>query len=229
MRIAIYYTPAPESALARLGAEWLGRDAFSGETTRPPGPLDPYLVEARRYGIHATLRAPFRLRDGQVIDAVNDRLAAFSARPQPVISRVVLAKFGRNYELVPAAPEPGIATLEADVLEAFEPFRAPLLNEEIARRRPERMNARQLTLLHQWGYPFVLDQFRFHVSLAWPMPEGAPDLRHDLESHFAAILDRPLPLDGLGLFVEDEPGAPFRVQAFHPFRPATGPQTATNS
>ena len=224
MRAAIYYTPAPGSALARLGADWLGRDAFTGAPTRDAGPFDRYLVESRRYGIHATLRAPFRLRDGQTLDGVEGRLASFCAgRRQPVIGRLAVVMSGRNYELGPDKPEPGIAALEADVLEAFEPFRAPLVDEEIVRRRPERMSERQVALLHRWGYPFVLDEFRFHISLAWPMPEGAPDLRSVLDAHFAPVLGRPLPLDGLGLFVEPEPGAPFRVHGFHPFQPAGTP------
>ncbi len=225
MRVAVYYTPAPDSALARLGADWLGRDAFTGRATRAAdSAFDRILADAPRYGLHATLRAPFRLRDSHGLDALGTRLAAFCAgRPRPVIARLTVGHFGRYIALVPEGPEPGVAALEADVLEACEPFRAPLTEGEVARRRPEHLTARQRALLDRWGYPHVLDEFRFHVTLAGPMPDDAPDLGAAVDGHFASVLGRPLPLDGLGLFVEPEPGAPFRVHGFHPFQPAGTP------
>ena len=224
MRVAVYYTPAPDSALARLAAAWLGRDAFTGAPTRPADAArDPLLAEPARYGFHATLRAPFRPKPGVEVAALSERLEALCVgRPAPSIGRLVLARLGDFFALVPAGPEPGIAVLEAEVLDAFEPVRAPLTPDEVARRRPERLTERQRLSLDRWGYPFVRDDFRFHMTLTGPVPGPAEGLRADLEAHFAPVLDRPLPLDGLGLFVEPAPGAPFRVHGFHPFR-ATAP------
>ncbi len=229
MRVAIYATPAPESALARLAAAWLGRDAFTGAATRAPDPRrDPLVAEPARYGFHATLKAPFRLKDDGDLDALVDRLGAFCAgRPRPMIGNLVLSRLGAFFAIVPAEAEPALAALEAEVLDAFEPFRAPLTEAEIAARRPDRLNARQLSHLRRWGYPFVLDEFRFHMTVTGSVPESAEDPSRDLDAHFAAVLGRPLPLDGLGLFVEPTPGAPFRVHAFHPLGPATAPQPTT--
>ena len=193
-------------------------------------PRDPLVAEPARYGFHATLRAPFRLAGGVGIDAVAERLVAFCAeRPAPVIRRLALGRLGDFFALVPGEPEPALHALEAAVLDVFEPVRVPPTDAEIARRRPERLTERQRAHLGRWGYPFVHEEFRFHMTLTGPVPGAADDLRRALETHFAAVLDRPWRLDGLGLFVEPEPGAPFRVVAFHrfgqpvPLEPATMP------
>ena len=225
MRAAIFYTPAPGSALAELAAGWLGRDAFTGAAASQDPKRVPIVAEPARYGFHATLKAPFRLAVGADIATVAGRLQAFCAeRAAPTIRRLTLAQLGPFFALVPAEPEPAkpepaLATLEADALRAFEPYRAPLDAGEIARRRPDRLTLRQLEHLHRWGYPFVLDAFRFHMTLTGSLHEGQQAVRRNLEAHFADVLGRPLTLDGLGLFVEPEPGAPFRVHAYHPFGP----------
>ena len=228
MRAAVYATPAPDSALARLAAAWLGRDAFSGVPTRPADAArDPQVAEPARYGFHATLRAPFRPAPGVDLAALSDRLGALCAgRSAPVVDRLVLERLGDFFALVPAAPVPDIAALEGEVLDAFEPFRAPLTSDERTRRRPERLTERQRRSLDRWGYPFVRDDFRFHMTLTGPVPGPAETLRVDLAAHFADVLGRPLPLDGLGLFVEPAPGAPFRVHSFHPFRAVVPVQPA---
>jgi hypothetical protein len=51
LRYALYFAPAPGSAWARFGADWFARP-------------DPRRESPRRYGFHATLKAPFRLRSG---------------------------------------------------------------------------------------------------------------------------------------------------------------------
>ena len=230
MRAAVFYAPAPGSTLADLAAGWLGRDAFTGHATRPADPTrDAIVAEPARYGCHATLKAPFRLVEGADLAGVARRLRDVCAeRTAPTIRRLTLAQLGPFFALVPAEPEPALATLEADVLRTFEPYRAPLDASEIARRRPDRLTLRQLEHLHRWGYPFVLDEFRFHVTLTGALREGQEAVRRDLEARFADVLGRPLPLDGLALFVEPEPGAPFHVHAYHPFGlPSVPPSAAT--
>lgn len=221
MRAAVYATPAPDSSLARLAADWLGRDAFSGCATRPTDPVrDPIVAAPARYGFHATLRAPFRPKPGVALGVLTDRLAALcEGRDAPVIRVVTLARLGAFFALVPGDPEPTLHALEGEVLDAFEPFRSPLTAREVARREPARLTARQRDHLAAWGYPFVRDDFRFHMTVTGPISRPADDMRRDLGNHFATALGRPLVLDGLGLFVEPEPGAPFRVHHFHSFRP----------
>lgn len=225
-RAAVYAAPAPGGALHRLASLWLGRDAATGRPTRPADPArDALVAEPARYGFHATLRAPFRPREGVTLDALSDRVAALAAgRAAPVIRRLALARLGDFFALAPAEPEPAIGTLEGEVLDAFEPCRAPLSPDEVARRRPERLSPRQRALLDLYGYPFVRDEFRFHMTLTGPVPGPAEAVRRALESHFAGALDRPWAVEGLALFVEPERGAPFRIHGFHPFGPAAAIQ-----
>ncbi len=68
MRYAIYFTPERDDPLTRVAANWLGRDPFTGAAAPAPaiGRLSPaeiafHTAAARRYGFHATLKAPFRL------------------------------------------------------------------------------------------------------------------------------------------------------------------------
>ena len=228
MRAAVYATPAPGSELARLAGLWLGRDAFTGAATRASDPVrDPVMAEPARYGFHATLRAPFRPNHDGSLDALSGRLAAFcAARPAPVIHALTLAQLGTFLALVPGEREPALHALEAEVLEAFEPFRAPLHADEIARRRPERLSERQREHLARWGYPFVLDEYRFHMTLTGSMQGPTDAIRSGIERHFAPVLGRPLAVDGLGLFVEPTPGEAFRVHAFHSFGPTAVPPPA---
>src|SRR5262249_12768926 len=67
-RYAIYFVPPADSALYRSGAGFLGYDCYPGKRLRQP--QDTGLTasewaqltrEPRRYGFHATLKAPFRL------------------------------------------------------------------------------------------------------------------------------------------------------------------------
>ena len=229
MRFAAYYTPPRDSALARTAAEWLGRDAFADQAVREPDSrLDAIVAEPARYGFHATLKAPFRLADGQSVDALDRVFATFCAiRAAPCIGSLALARLGRFFALVPAAPEPGIAALEADIVEVFDTFRAPLTDAEMERRRPDRLTDRQRALLARWGYPHVLDEFRFHMTLTGPVDDVDGSLEAELADRFAGFLDRPLVLEGLALFVQPAPDAPFRVHRYHSFAAEAASEPAT--
>ncbi len=219
MRAALYYAPPDGTPLARLAANWLGRDAVTGEATREPDPrLDPLVAEPARYGFHATMKAPFRLAENRKLAGLDESLAAFcAARGAAMIERLALARIGRFFALVPGGPHPDLAALADEAVRAFEPFRAPLDEAEIARRAPERLTPRQRALLGEWGYPHVFDEFRFHMTLTGPVPDGdAAAIEAQLAERFASVVGRPLAVDSLALFVEPEPGAPFRLHSRHP-------------
>lgn len=220
MRAAVYYTPPAGSPLTRAASTWLGRDAFSGEATRPADPeLDSVVAEPARYGFHATIRAPFRIAEGHDLASLDERLSRFAASRGPVrLPAIVVEALGPFFALVPAAASPALSDLEASVLEAFEPYRAPLTPDEIARRRPDTLTERQRENLMRWGYPHVLDAFRFHMTLTGPVDETrSPAVKKQLDERFADFDGAPLAIDGLALFIEPEPGDPFKVHSLHPF------------
>src|SRR6185369_11885844 len=90
MRYAIYFTPPRESQMTRLAASWLGRDPFDGASVAPPpvtgltsGEIAFHTAAARRYGFHATLKAPFELDPAETETSLADALTGFASRTQP--------------------------------------------------------------------------------------------------------------------------------------------------
>lgn len=224
MRYALYVAPPEDHPLSERARAWLGRDAFSGALLPPP-PLDAidvdhwrqWTADPRRYGFHATIKAPFRLKDGQEKAGLLAAFETFCATAQPFRIRLALASLGPFFALIEAERSPRLAEFAEAVVTGFEPFRAPLSAADYARRRPERLSQRERDLLDQWGYPYVFDQFQFHMSLTGPVPpERQDDTRAALERHFQAFIGKDLAISHLALFEEPEPGADFRVLAIRP-------------
>ncbi|QPC86155.1 DUF1045 domain-containing protein [Mesorhizobium sp. NBSH29] len=225
MRYAIYFTPDRDDPLTRVAANWLGRDAFTGVTAPAPaiGRLSPaeiafHTAAARRYGFHATLKAPFSLAAGETQASLTKSLDVFSANmPAFSIPRLVIRQLDGFFALVPESPLPQLNRFADDVVVAFERFRAPLSDTEMARRSPDSLKPQEFRNLHQWGYPYVFEAFRFHMTLSGRAGEAdAPRIAQAIEDFFGPVLDEPVPVDGLALFVEAEPGAPFEVMSYHP-------------
>lgn len=209
-RYAAYAVPAPGHALETTAARWLGREPRGGACVPGAAADDDLLVEARRYGFHGTLKAPFRLAEGM---CEADLAAAAEALAGPALPVALAISDDLGFPaLRPAAPVPALDTLAARCVRDLDRFRAPPTPEELARRRPERLAPRQRELLMRWGYPYVLDEFRFHMTLGTRAAEPA---RHAAFMRaagqaFAQILAEPVPLT-IALFVEPERGAPFRL------------------
>ena len=226
MRYAIYYTPPEDDPLTRIAANWLGRNAFSGEAfpPRPVGSLPAAEIAyqtaaARRYGFHATLKAPFQLAEGEDERELTAALDAFCAQMTPFTGpRLVIRRLDGFLALVPEERSVRLDDLARDVVVAFERFRAPLTEAELARRNPDALSPVQLKNLHQWGYPYVFEEFRFHMTLTGRVSDAdAPRITRAVEEHFGPVLEEPLEVGSLALFVEPEPGAPFTVCTFHEF------------
>jgi putative phosphonate metabolism protein len=221
-RYAIYYVPAPGSDLARFGAELLGYDAFGGDDL----PFPASIVQAvpdwrdltkdpRTYGFHATLKAPFALVPGlsetELIAAC--KTYASIARPIPVITPVVETISG-FIAVVPAESSDELNRLAAECVRDFDRFRAPLSAEDRARRNPSALSATQIDHLDRWGYPYVMDDFRFHMTLTGRVPaERRNQLVALLRERFAALDLRVLAVDRIAVFRQDNAGSRFRVLA----------------
>ncbi|NGN42863.1 DUF1045 domain-containing protein [Mesorhizobium sp. CGMCC 1.15528] len=224
MRYAIYFTPGPDDALTRIAANWLGRNPFTGAASTAPATslLTPtevafHTAAARRYGFHATLKAPFRLAEGESEASLDKALATYAATTEPVlIPRLVLGQIDRFFALVPGEVSPELNRFAGDVVEKFDRFRAPLTDAEIERRNPDALSQTEFRNLCQWGYPYVFDTFRFHMTLTGRVSaEESPKLRATIEELFSNAVAAPFAIDGLALFVEREPGAPFMVHSYH--------------
>jgi putative phosphonate metabolism protein len=220
-RYAIYFAPVEESALHLAGSRWLGYDASRAELLSPPvvGGLSEAewrsATEApRKYGFHATLKPPFRMADGALeADLVSD-LAAFAARRAPVRGgNPVLSELDGFLALTPGDRHAAIAQLAADCVAAFDGFRAPPDDGELDRRRAAGLTPAQEALLRRWGYPYVMESFRFHMTLTGRLEDAArARFRTCLEDLFAPVLSRPLTLDSLCLFVQPSLDVPFELR-----------------
>lgn len=225
MRYALYFTPPERDPLTLAAARWLGRDPFSGEllpATKAEGfdveELVNLTAEPRRYGFHATLKAPFSLAADRSEDELIDAFERFCRKtPAFAVPSVLIGQLDRFFALVPEQPFLPLQTFAAGVVEAFEPYRAPLSEADSARRKPETLSEAQRANLVRWGYPYVMEEFRFHMTLTGPVePRRAAAVRRLLDASFADFVGRPLSISGLALYVEEEHGTPFTIHSWLP-------------
>ncbi len=215
-RHAVYWTPPP-GPLAAFGAAWLGWDPAPGARVPrldPPGlprPAAEITDGPRRYGLHATLRAPMRLAEGVSSGDARAAVEALAASLAPArCDGLRLAREGGFVALVPSGDASELGALAAEVVRATDPLRAPSGEAELARRRAAGLSARQEALLARWGYPHVMEAFTFHVTLTGPLDdaEGAA-VEAALQPVVERLLPRPFVLDAVAL-VEEGDGL-FRV------------------
>jgi hypothetical protein len=161
------------------------------------------------------LKAPFRLADGtsesDLVDALRDFARSVTPVRVPVLSLINLRGF---FALMPAVRDEPVEDLSAKAVRAFDAFRAPPSEAEIARRRSAGLTERQQALLDRWGYPYVLEEASFHMTLTGRVSaDEAPGIEEMLSEFFASVIGCPLAVDRVALAVEREPGARFEVLA----------------
>lgn len=225
-RFAVYYAPARESAWWRAGSEWLGRDAESGETRvvqQPPEltrPLAELTVSPRRYGWHGTLVAPFRLAEGITQDDLLEDVRAWALTQRAFELPVEAATLGDFVALRPAnaSGEENIRAVASSAVQTLNALRAKPTTAELARRLGAPLSERQRALLAEWGYPYVFDQFRFHMTLSSSLDDAGERaaLVNAWKARASAI--GPLEIDHAALFVEPAPGEPFVLWQRAPFQ-----------
>jgi putative phosphonate metabolism protein len=221
-RFAFYFTPIPQSRLARFGAAMLGYDCDTGadvSRARLDG-VDAAAAahaaaEPARYGFHGTLMAPFELPSERNTDDLTAMLEGFAACRAPVsLGRLKVAPIGAFTALVPAGAQDAVGALAAECLSAFDGFRAPLDERDRARRLAAGLSPRQVELLDRWGYPYVCEEFRFHMTLTGRLPaDERTRFIEALAGAFAPLAHEPVEIDAVSLLRQDDRAARFRVVA----------------
>lgn len=219
-RYGIYYTPAADHPLTRVAARWLGRDAFGGRALMPGEAVDGWrelTAAPRHYGFHATLKAPFRLADGAGAIDLQEAVWQFAAgRSAAPLGRLKVARIGRFFALVPEETAAELMTLAGAAVTEFDRFRAPMGEEEFARRNAPHLDPAEVAHLRAWGYPYVLERYRFHMTLTGPVaPERQDEVLTHLKVLFAPLLCEDFTVDALTIYVE-EPGEDFLVMSRAP-------------
>jgi putative phosphonate metabolism protein len=217
-RFAIYFAPSATSNLWERAATWLGRDAADGDIFDGPvagidrDRLLNLTQSANRYGFHATIKPPMTLAEGASEADLRAALTAFAAKHRPIeLGKLQLASLQGFLALMLQGDNEALQDFAAHVVEDFEPFRAPMSVKERAARTDKGLSARQLELLDAYGYPYVFEEFRFHMTLSDRLSEAdAAEVESAARTWFSPVLEEPVVLDRLCLFHEHEPGKPFR-------------------
>jgi putative phosphonate metabolism protein len=219
-RYAIYHAAAPGSELDRFGANLLGYDAWSGEDLPFPDGVAEAVPDwrdltqdPRKYGFHATLKAPLALAENKTEAELVAACAAFADAPRtiPVIKPVVNSISG-FIAVIPAQRSAELERLAGDCVSAFDVFRAPLTPEDRARRNPSRLTLRQCDYLDRWGYPYVMEEFRFHMTLTGRLDDTRrAAVVAMLRDRFATIGIERLAVDAIALFRQDNTNSRFRI------------------
>jgi putative phosphonate metabolism protein len=218
-RYAVYFAPRADSAWWRAGSRWLGRCASRLEPL-PQAPLPGVptpelhrLTQApRRYGWHATLKAPFALAPGVDAEQLRAGLRGLCEDFEPFTMPTL--KVAMLDDFLALVPEPGSRAIEdiaAACVTRVHALAAPLAPAEIERRRAAGLTQEEDALLLRWGYPFVLERFRFHLSLTGTLRDAAPSIVQAIEDaareRFAGL--PACRFDTLSLFAEPRSGADF--------------------
>ncbi|WP_440642710.1 DUF1045 domain-containing protein [Bradyrhizobium sp. PUT101] len=219
-RYAIYFSAGADSALSCFGAELLGYDAYTGdevsfpqEALRVAPDWRDITADPRKYGFHATLRAPMTLVSGRTEAELMAACATFAgqSRTIPVI-RPVVDTISGFIAVIPAAPVDALQQFAADCVHEFDSIRAALTAEDRARRKPEKLTERQRDYLDRWGYPYVMEEFRFHMTLTGRLDaERRGPILEMLRARFASLRLGALAIDRLALFKQDDAKARFRI------------------
>ena len=212
-RLAIYFTPHPESEIALRAAAWLGRDVYGNKSSMPIAMAG--LTEQRQlelvctpahYGFHATIKPPFQLKQRKSIESLKLKLRQFADGWQRFVLPPLEVSFMHDFFcLRPTSPCLPLTKMAAEVTHYFDDFRKPLSNGDLEKRRQVGLSPRQELLLRTWGYPYVLEEYRFHLTLTGKViNEGEKKLlENELRRHFHPEICTDVMMDSLSLFMEE--------------------------
>jgi putative phosphonate metabolism protein len=219
-RYAIYHAPAPGSDLDRFGAQLLGYDAYSGEDLPFPNEIirmapdwRDLTKDPRKYGFHATLKVPMSLAPGRSEPELLAACESFAGKPWPIpVLTPVVGLISAFIAVVPAEPSPELERLAADCTSEFDSFREPLTPGDRARRNPSDLTPGQREHLDRWGYPYVMEEFRFHMTLTGRLAaERREPVLTMLRNSFSAIGLKTLAIDRITVFRQGNADSRFRI------------------
>ncbi len=218
-RYAIYL--APGEPFYTFGGQWLGRDADTGATLAHPDRPQQWVDAPAHYGLHATLKPPFRLATGTDAPMLDAAARAF-ARQRTAFEAPLVLRSLRGFLAWCLDPNTvgarAMHALADACVQEFEPFRAPATAGEMARRKPDQLTAAQRRMLEAWGYPYVFDTFKFHITLTGMLaPADADAALARLSADCRTLLQTPLHVDGVSVFVQPNAGEDFIVGRHYRF------------
>ncbi|MFT6558920.1 DUF1045 domain-containing protein [Sneathiella sp.] len=219
-RYAIYYAPKFDTPLSEFGNSWLGRDPFTGlMIPRPQIPelsfqqIQDLTRAPTHYGFHGTLKPPFFVKPDVDQRHLEEALMGLAEQLSAVeVGPLTLKIIGDFMALCPTGDLTALNVLAASCVKELDNFRLPLSQEELEYRRRKTLSDRQEENLLSWGYPYILDDFRFHLTLTDILDESEKEpLVEILERETEDLRRPPFILDQLCLFGDPGNGSPFRL------------------
>jgi putative phosphonate metabolism protein len=220
-RYAVYFAPARSSSLWQLGCAWLGRDAATGATFTPPElpgisseRMRSLTASARHYGWHATLKPPFALAEQMSEDDLVAALTTLTRAGRPFTLPALRVRLLSDFiALQTETPSELLEQLAEQCVAELDFLRRPADAEELARRRAQGLTPRQAVLLQRYGYPYVMDQWRFHMTLTSRVFGAEREaVLSGLERYLQPALEAPIRCEDICLFVQRSPDSVFMLE-----------------
>ena len=219
-RYAVYFVPAAEAKLYRYGSAVLGYDCYSGKSVEFPDEFDGAVnwneltALPRRYGFHATLKPPFYLSPACTEQQLINAVKSFAGLGHAVHSFAPTIRLVDGFfAVVPLKAEVPLDALAASCTTIFDAYRAPMSPQERARRIALGLSQSQIQNLDRWGFPYVLSEFKFHMTLTGQVPvrRRKAILGILLDGLHRMQVERSIAIDRLTLAKQARPDGPFRV------------------
>jgi hypothetical protein len=170
----------------------------------------------RKYGFHATIKPPFHLAEGTTFQDLSQATKTLCASIAPFsLPSLQVTPLGRFLALTFQTPTPALNDLAAQVVRSLDHFRTPPSAADLEKRRQANLTPRQDALLVKWGYPYVMEEFRFHMTLTGKMPKGQlQEVAKSAKNHFAPALGNETQIDALSLVAQDTYGMFHLIEKF---------------
>lgn len=214
-RVALYYAPEVDDPLWARGCEWLGRDPETGADVPQPDidAIAAQVTEPRRYGFHATFKPPMQLTApfDQFLGEVKRLCRELKPFAMPRLDVTLLGRF------IALCPSPASAELQAFAdacVVSLDAHRQPEDAAAQAKRAAGRTDLQRHNIA-KWGYPFVMEDWRFHMTLS--NPSADEPLMDAAKRHFSEALALPRRVASVAVFVEPAKGEPFQLFERIPF------------
>ena len=210
-RYAIYYIP--DLPLFQIGSDWLGWNSITGQETTLSADHRRITDRPRKYGFHATVKPPFSLASNSTQGDLQDAFHAFCATVSPATGGTLkISRLGRFLAVTQDVQSNEVTELAASTVSHFDKFRAPLSDQDIAKRRHRRLTPKQDALMLRWGYPYVMQEFKFHMTLTGPLAANEIDaIEQRANTRFQEFIGQPLSIASLALLGEDSDSGHFHV------------------
>ncbi|NCX92047.1 MAG: DUF1045 domain-containing protein [Rhodobacteraceae bacterium] len=210
-RYAVYYTPQ-DDLFYNLGSSWLGWDTILGQPVSQPEVNNDINIEKitetpRKYGLHATIKAPFRLADGLSASELARQLRTLCLSLKPIEFSLEVSELNGFFAFTPTVKNTELRKLHSKVVRELDYFRAQPTKEEIIKRRENQLTSEQDQNLIKWGYPYIFEDFYFHITLTGKIPEDFRNkVKDEIENFFQPVLQQKINLSELALVGEAKDG-----------------------